>query len=214
MPRTRRSARRPWARWASARRKARIWPRTWSWWAGLRVAPCCCEYLLSEQSDFKQQQNAIQELILPRGHLCIFLPKYHPELNFIERYWSRVKWHARRYSDGSVATLKKTTDVALGEEACDLALIRRYARTAWRWVDAYHKNLDGALASWAVRKSKCHRFVTEAVGAEVNRLKEMKEAAERARTGAPKEDPPLVLEVLADLAAGGALLPGGEDEAD
>ena len=48
---------------------------------------------LSEQADFKEQQNAIQELVLSRGHFCIFLPKFHPELNFIERYWSRVKWY-------------------------------------------------------------------------------------------------------------------------
>ena len=48
--------------------------------------------LLSEKADFKEQQNAIQELVLSRGHFCIFLPKFHPELNFIERYWSRVKW--------------------------------------------------------------------------------------------------------------------------
>ena len=57
--------------------------------------PCCLEFLLSEQPDFQAQQNAIQELIFPRGHNCTFLPKYHPELNFIERYWSRVKWYAR-----------------------------------------------------------------------------------------------------------------------
>jgi len=41
--------------------------------------PCCLEFLLSDQ------------FIIPRGHLCISLPKYHPELNFIERYWPRVR---------------------------------------------------------------------------------------------------------------------------
>ena len=34
--------------------------------------------LLSEQADFKEQQNAIQELVLSRGHFCIFLPKFTP----------------------------------------------------------------------------------------------------------------------------------------
>ena len=52
---------------------------------------CRLEFLLSEQADFKEQQNAIQELVLSRGHFCVFLPKFHLELNFIERYWSRVK---------------------------------------------------------------------------------------------------------------------------
>jgi hypothetical protein len=31
-------------------------------------APCCLEFLLSEKADFKEQQNAIQELVLSRGH--------------------------------------------------------------------------------------------------------------------------------------------------
>ncbi len=65
-------------------------------WAG--QVPCCLQFLLSEQTDFKEQQNAIQELVLSQGHFCIFLPKFHPELNFIGRYWSRVKWYARQYS--------------------------------------------------------------------------------------------------------------------
>jgi len=98
---------------------------------------CCLEFLLSEQSDFKEQQNAIQELIASRGHHCIFLPKFHPELNFIERYWSRVKWYARQQFDGSKEGLKARADEALGDKGCDLAaLIRRYARTSRRWVDA------------------------------------------------------------------------------
>ena len=59
--------------------------------------------------------------------------------------------------------LKTAADEALSEKACDLALIRRYSRAAWRWVEAYQKGLGGVLACWAVRKSKCHRLVTDAV---------------------------------------------------
>ena len=39
---------------------------------------CCLEYLLSEQPDFKRQQNAIQELVISRGHHCIFSPSSTP----------------------------------------------------------------------------------------------------------------------------------------
>ena len=45
-------------------------------WAG--QVPCCLEFLLSEQTDFKEQQNAIKELVLSRGHFCIFFAKFHP----------------------------------------------------------------------------------------------------------------------------------------
>jgi len=180
-------------------------------WTG--DAPCCLEYLLSEQQDFKLQQNAIQELIISRGHYCIFLPKYHPELNFIERYWSRVKWYARQKCDRTIAGLKTVTDEALSEKACDLALIRRYSRTAWRWVDAYRRGLDGVLACWAVRKSKCHRFVTDAVDREVNKLVEEQAKGEAARaTPVRAEAPPLMGRGVADMAAVGAL--GDDDDGD
>ena len=39
---------------------------------------CCLDYLLSQQPDFLAQENQISEYIDSRGHLCIFLPKYHP----------------------------------------------------------------------------------------------------------------------------------------
>ena len=55
-------------------------------------------------------------------------------------------------------------------ETCDLALMRRYSRTAWRLVDAYHRGLGGVLANYAVRKSKSHRCVTDALDREVNQL--------------------------------------------
>jgi len=176
---------------------------------------CCLTFLLSEQPDFKAQQNAIQELIISRGHHCIFLPKFHPELNFIERYWSRVKWYARQHSDGTVSGkkgLKATADVALGEEACDLALIRRYARTSWRWVDAYRRGLDGVLAMWAVRKSNAHRCVTDAVDREVNKLVVEKQVIASARAvPVGVEAPPVVLAGVADMVAVGAL---GDDDDD
>jgi len=159
--------------------------------------PCCLEFLLLEQADFKEQQNAIQELVLSRGHFCIFLPKFHPELNFIERYWSRVKWYARQYSDGTIKGLKAQADVAMtmSPETCDLALMRRYSRTAWRWVDAYHRGLGGVLANCAVRKSKSHRCVTDAVDREVNQLAVKRKAEAAARAAAADHSPPPVLAV-------------------
>ena len=142
---------------------------------------CCLAYLLSQQPDFIAQQNAIQEYIESRGHLCIFLPKYHPELNAIERYWSRIKLHTREHCDGTKQRTKKEADLALNGANNDLALIRRYFRTAWRWIDAYSRGLDGVLALFAVTKSKKHRGVTDAVDRAVNALAVTREAEKQAR---------------------------------
>jgi hypothetical protein len=43
---------------------------------------------------------------------------------------SRVKWYARQKCDRTLAGLRTATDEALSENSCDLALIRRYSRTA------------------------------------------------------------------------------------
>ncbi|KAA8910137.1 hypothetical protein FN846DRAFT_1007167 [Sphaerosporella brunnea] len=43
--------------------------------------------IVTHRWDFKQQKTQPEEEILKRGHICIFLPKFHPETNPIEYYW-------------------------------------------------------------------------------------------------------------------------------
>jgi hypothetical protein len=45
---------------------------------------CCMARLLSQQDDFRDQVSMLEELIRHAGHECIFLPKFHCELNPIE----------------------------------------------------------------------------------------------------------------------------------
>jgi hypothetical protein len=45
---------------------------------------CCMARLLSQQEDFTNQVSMLEQLIVEAGHLCIFLPKFHCELNPIE----------------------------------------------------------------------------------------------------------------------------------
>jgi hypothetical protein len=45
---------------------------------------CCMARLLSQQEDFKNQLSMLETLIKKAGHQCIFLPKFHCELNPIE----------------------------------------------------------------------------------------------------------------------------------
>jgi hypothetical protein len=52
---------------------------------------CCAKQILELQPDFKAQRSLVQEVIEAAGHLCIFLPKFHCELNFIEFFWGTVK---------------------------------------------------------------------------------------------------------------------------
>ena len=45
---------------------------------------CCMACLLSIQEDFTNQVSMLETLIQKSGHECIFLPKFHCELNPIE----------------------------------------------------------------------------------------------------------------------------------
>lgn len=45
---------------------------------------CCMARLLSHQHDFANQISMLEDLITKAGHLCLFLPKYHCDLNPIE----------------------------------------------------------------------------------------------------------------------------------
>src|SRR5216683_868183 len=45
---------------------------------------CCMAQLLSKQDDFRLQESLLKHKIKAKGHVCIFLPKFHCELNPIE----------------------------------------------------------------------------------------------------------------------------------
>jgi hypothetical protein len=45
---------------------------------------CCMAQLLSKQDDFRLQESLLKEKFKARGHFCVFLPKFHCELNSIE----------------------------------------------------------------------------------------------------------------------------------
>jgi hypothetical protein len=52
---------------------------------------CCWSKILSEQSDFINERPMLQTMIKDAGHVCLFLPKFHCELNPIELFWSFIK---------------------------------------------------------------------------------------------------------------------------
>ena len=52
---------------------------------------CCMKHVLALQSDFAQEKPYLQKRIEERGHKCMFLPKFHCELNAIEMYWGFAK---------------------------------------------------------------------------------------------------------------------------
>ena len=118
---------------------------------------CCARKLLSIQPDFKNQKSKIEIAIKERGHKCIFYPKYHCELNYIEMYWGAAKRFTREHCNYTWVGLQKTVPEAL--DSVPLIMIRKFARKSQRYMDAYRKGLTGKLAEFAVKKYKSHRRV-------------------------------------------------------
>jgi hypothetical protein len=63
---------------------------------------CCMSCVMSLQSDFKSEKPFIQRYIEEHGHKCIFLPKFHCELNPIEMVWGYAKYHESYFYSTSV----------------------------------------------------------------------------------------------------------------
>ena len=74
---------------------------------------CCTTRILNLQHDFKKQCSLVQKVIEAAGHLCIFLPKFHCELNFIEFFWGAVKRYLCENCDYTFETLKENLPKAI-----------------------------------------------------------------------------------------------------
>jgi transposase len=74
---------------------------------------CCAKNILERELDFKAQKSLVQDVIEAAGHLCIFLPKFHCELNFIEFFWGATKKWLRDHCDHTFETLKENLPLAM-----------------------------------------------------------------------------------------------------
>lgn len=127
---------------------------------------CCCRRILERQPDFVEQTSLVQETIEAAGHLCIFLPKFHCELNFIEFFWGAVKRYLREHCDYTFDTLKENMPTAL--HSVELNTIRRWEHRMIRWMTAYRGGMGAKDAQLQVKKFSStkytsHRRIPEAV---------------------------------------------------
>lgn len=128
------------------------------------AADCCAKRILELQPDFMAQRSLVQEVIEAAGHYCIFLPKFHCELNFIEFFWGAVKRYLRENCDYTFATLQENMPKAL--RSVDVSTIRKWEHRMYRWMDAYRGGLGAKEAQIHVRKFssrtyKSHRRIPE-----------------------------------------------------
>ena len=126
------------------------------WRRGMKLKDA--KKLLKQQGDFIEQASIpwLREIAIAAGHIQTFFPKFHPELNFIERYWGMAKRYARARCGYTFEELKHIVPEALG--SVSLITIRRMHNHCLRYVEAYAQStLLPHQVEWAVRKYSSHR---------------------------------------------------------
>lgn len=76
---------------------------------------------LSKHDDFRDTTTLLQERIESRGHLYMYFPKFHCELNAIERCWCHAKKYSRAHANGTITRLRTIVPKAL--DTCTPELI-------------------------------------------------------------------------------------------
>ena len=70
--------------------------------------------VLGSHPDFKYEKSSIERfLVEEKKHIMYMLPKYHCELNPIERVWAQIKRYARVYCKYSIISFRKTITPAM-----------------------------------------------------------------------------------------------------
>ena len=75
--------------------------------------------VLSFHDDFLNENTIVEHYLKGRGHKVYFLPKFHCELNAIERVWAQAKVYCRTYTNFTLNRLRQIIDPALDSVTVD-----------------------------------------------------------------------------------------------
>ena len=120
---------------------------------------CCARSVMAKEPDFQSQKGQLEEELENKGQLVIFYPKFHCELNFIERYWCGCKWYARENCLYTFTGLRETVPKAL--DSVSPATIHRYYLHCMRIIDAYAAGVAYGTGEFKERVYKGHRQVVD-----------------------------------------------------
>ena len=104
---------------------------------------------LESQPDISKQRTVLEEVLVKHAHMeAVMIPKYHCELNGIERVWGRSKFYTRCKCNYSFPDLMKNVPVSLLTGNIPVSMHRKFARKARDYVRAYSRaHGDGTAAA-------------------------------------------------------------------
>ena len=121
--------------------------------------------VLGRHPDFKNEKSSIERFLEEeKGHIVYMLPKFHCELNPIERVWAQSKRYTKAYCKYSIVSLRKLIIPAL--ETVTLENIQNYFRKVRHYMFAYLEGLPGGNELEKLVKNykkiiKSHRRISE-----------------------------------------------------
>ncbi|KIJ44443.1 hypothetical protein M422DRAFT_168212, partial [Sphaerobolus stellatus SS14] len=114
-----------------------------------------------------------------KGHICLFLPKFHCELDPIEMVRGCAEYGRSLVSDAKFSTAKVLIPQIL--DSVETSLIQKFFRKTWRYINAYDygacfvNGLDPQQVAFAVKIYRSHR--------QIGTLKEVLKAMEKKKSG-------------------------------
>ena len=116
--------------------------------------------ILQNMPDFKYEKTRVETLLHSHNFKSYFIPKFHCELNPIERVWGQSKKYTRAHCNYSFAGLENTLEQSLDNIPVDT--IRRFFRKTRDYMTAYREGLTlGPQMEAALKQYKSHRKVRE-----------------------------------------------------
>lgn len=98
--------------------------------------------VLNSHPDFKNEKSTIERfLVEEKGHIMYMLPKFHCELNPIERVWAQAKRYARAYCKYSRKSLRNTIMPAL--DSVTMENMQNHFRKVRHYMFAYLEGVAG-----------------------------------------------------------------------
>ena len=111
---------------------------------------------LSEQPDFVCALSILEQRFVTdwSRHLCIKLPKYHPEFNPIERLWAFSKRYCRDHCMYSIVGLRKVVPESLNRASVEMCG-KFFAKIDW--IEEQYRNGASVYDLEMSKQRKSHR---------------------------------------------------------
>ena len=98
--------------------------------------------ILGRYPDFRDEKSRIEHYLNDEcRHIVYMLPKYHCELNPIERVWAQAKQYTRAYCKYNIQSLRN--NIIPGLESASLESIQKHFRKVRHYMFAYLEGLPG-----------------------------------------------------------------------